>query len=140
MNFSVSLFKKNDLAEFQRYVKRAFHSKYILSDPKYIDWQYGGQLYVAKADKEIVGHFGFRDLAYKIYNKTQPVRVLMNFYVIESYRTTGIGALLAKKVFETENKVLVSGYTPLAQKLFARLTIFFIRKTFSHSTLFFKHS
>ena len=114
-------YAKEDQENFQRYIRAAFHEKYILSDPRYFEWQYGAGLFIAKDGERIIGHFGFRDIAYKIEDRVMPVRVLMNFFVNEAYRLTGVGALLAQKVFDTKNPILVSGYTPVAQKLFSHL-------------------
>lgn len=119
--FSIEFFSKKDLPEFQSYIRSVFNEKYILNDPRYIDWQYGSQLLVAKDREKIVGHFGYRDLPYKINGESRPFRFLMNLMVLESYRLLGVGALLAKEVFDTVNPILVSGYTPLAQQLFAHL-------------------
>lgn len=119
--FSIQIFNKKELPEFQDYIRQAFHEKYILVDQRYIDWQYGGRIYVAKDGARIIGHFGFRDLPYKFYKESGMMRILMNLMVLEPYRLLGVGALLAKEVFNTKNKILVSGYTPAAQKLFSHL-------------------
>ena len=123
MNFSISLYKKTDEENFQRYIRAAFHANYILSDPRYLEWQYGSNLLLAKHGDEIIGHFGFNDIPYKMYDSVMPVRVLMNLFVKEEYRLTGVAALLAQRIFDTKNPVLVSGYTPTAQKLFSHLRI-----------------
>lgn len=121
MNLVIVSYTPADHEAFQRYIRAAFHGKYILSDVRYLEWQYGGDLYLIKNGNEIIGHFGFRDIVYKIHDRSVPVRVLMNLFVNESYRLTGVAGLLAAKVFDTKNPVLVSGYTPLAQKIFLHL-------------------
>lgn len=118
-NVSIQLYKPGDLADFQKYIRQAYHEKYILGDSRYLDWQYGEQLFIARSGDEIVGHFGFRDLLYKVYDKTQPVRILMNLFVLESYRIAGIAALLAKEVFSVQKPLAVFRYRPPAQKLFS---------------------
>ncbi len=118
---SIRLYKNEDLPGFQDYISRAFHEKYILRDKKYIDWQYQNSLYLALAGEKIIGHFGFRDLPYKIYDGTITARVLINLFVLEEYRRAGVGALLARTVLDTPNPVLVSGYTPFSQRLFPHL-------------------
>lgn len=121
-NLSLELYSHGDLDDFKQYITENFNEKYIMADPNYLDWQYGGQLYIAKvAGQGIVGHFGFKNLNYKIGKESVLVRVLMNFFVPESYRDAGVGALLAQKVFNTSSPVLVSGYTKPAERLFDRL-------------------
>jgi len=104
---------------FKKYINENFHDKYILGDEKYINWQYGGSLFVAYAGGKIVGHFGCRDIEYKIRNKTKLTRILMNLSVVESYRMAGIAPLLVEKVFDTENPILVSDARPAAHQLFS---------------------
>lgn len=111
----ISLSKK-ELPQFHRYINRAFHRKYVLHDARYLQWQYD-HMYVLWSKNAIVGHFGFRDTKYKIYVTTKWVRTLMNFYVLEPYRVFGLGAILARKVFDTRYPLFVSGYTPSTQKL-----------------------
>ncbi|MDP1719073.1 MAG: hypothetical protein Q8L24_01470 [bacterium] len=115
---SISLYQKSDQGNFQEYIRRAFHEKYILGDPKYLEWQYGGGLYIAKDGDEIVGHFGFRDLKCKIGERSDVLRVLMNLFVLEQYRILGVGARLAQEVFRDKYFVMVAGYSPLSQRLF----------------------
>lgn len=121
INLTIIAYGSADEEVFQRYIKAAFHEKYILSDPRYLEWQYGKSLFLIKNGNEVIGHFGFRDIVYKIYDTSMPVRVLMNLFVNEPYRLTGVAALLATHVFDTNNPVLVSGYTALAQNLFSHL-------------------
>ena len=122
MNFSIAPFTKDDFEQFQCYIHKAFHHKYILGNSQYLDWQFRcGGFYIVKNGNEIVGHFGWHDLAYKIYDRSQSVRVLINLFVLEPYRLTGVGALLAQKVFDTSDPVIVSGYTLPSERLFGRL-------------------
>lgn len=114
-------FAPDDNEAFGRYIARAYHENYILRDPRYREWQYGKSLLLAKHDGAIVGHFGFRDILYKAYDRRLSVRVLMNLFVNPEYRLTGVGALLGREVFKEGHPVLVSGYTPLAEKLFSHL-------------------
>lgn len=119
--FSIETYSQKDFSDFQEYIKAAFHPKYILGDEKFVDWQYGNSLYLAKHNEKVIGHFGFRDLPYKVYDKTITIRVLANLLVLEDYRRTGVGALLAKRVLETPNHILVSGYNALSERLLSRL-------------------
>ena len=118
----VSRYTPNDLEAFRRYITSAFHAKYILSDPRYLDWQYGSKgLVIAWVGNEIVGHFGFRDVPHKVRGARETVRVLMNWNVLEAYRMGGVGPLLAQAVFENGEHFLVSGYRPVAVQVFSRL-------------------
>lgn len=122
-NLKIIPYQNNDIIDFQNYIHFAFNKKYILGDPEFLNWQYKtGELYLAKSGNEIIGHFGFRSIPYKFYDKTLNLRVLMNLFTLEEYRSTGVGTMLAKNVFDTTNPILVSGYTPLAQKLFSRIS------------------
>lgn len=122
MNVSIAPFVPRDEEHFNAYVARAFHAKYILRDPRYRAWQYGGTLLLARDGKgAIAGHFGFRDIAYKMREKSAAMRVLMNLFVVPEYRLSGVGALLSKAVFETRVPLLVASYTPLAERLFAHV-------------------
>ncbi len=114
-------FMPEDSEAFGLYIAKAYHEKYILRDERYRAWQYGESLLLAKHGGAIVGHFGFRDIDYKVYDRTLSVRVLMNFFVNADYRLTGVGALLGREVFRENQLVLVSGYTALAEKLFSHL-------------------
>lgn len=107
-------------AEFISYVKKAFHEKYILSDPLFLAWQFTA-LYVARAEGKIVGQFGFRDIPYKVGDRSVVIRVLMNLFVLDEYHWAGVGPLLAQTVFNTSNPILVSGYTDAANRLYAHL-------------------
>lgn len=118
--FKLSLYKTTDYPEFKKYITEAFHKKYILSDRRYLDWQYKNSLYLLKADGKIVGHFGFRDLRYRIGGRSKLVRVLINLFILEKFRTFGFGALLIKKVFDTALPVLVAGYRSPAMKVFKK--------------------
>ena len=102
---------------FSRYIGRAFHSKYILADRSFHEWQYENGFYAAKSGSEIVGHFGFRDIAYKIFDQVRSVRVLMNLFVLPEYRTLGVGTLLAETVLDNKKSTLVSGYTQATDRL-----------------------
>ncbi|MCI0680159.1 hypothetical protein L0Y41_02330 [bacterium] len=117
---TVKLFETNELPEFQTYVGEAYHEKYILKDPRYIEWQFDG-ICIARTEEKIVGHLGFKDVSYKIYDETKKVRVLMNLFTLPSWRIFGVGALIAKKVMETEYPVFVSGYTDATAKLIPRI-------------------
>lgn len=121
MTLSLNSYTDSDRECFGEYIRRAFHEKYILSDPRYIEWQYGNNLFLATEGNKIIGHFGFRDTPYKLHDRVVSVRVLMNLFVEEKYRMTGIAALMAQKVFDTLSPVFVSGYTELAGKLFSHL-------------------
>lgn len=112
---------RDDWRQFQAYIKRAFHEKYVLSDERFFMWQYDGTLSIATAGPEIIGHLGFRDMQYKWREGTRQVRVLMNFFVEEPYRIAGIGSLLAQHAGNTNTPILVSGYTPLSQRLFPNI-------------------
>ncbi|MDP3772352.1 MAG: hypothetical protein Q8Q94_03195 [bacterium] len=111
----------DDHEAFGFYIAKAYHEKYILRDRRYREWQYGESLLLAKHDGVVVGHFGFRDMRYKVYDRTLLVRVLMNLFVNPDYRLTGVGAILGREVFGEDHPVLVSGYTSLAEKLFSHL-------------------
>jgi hypothetical protein len=122
-NLKILPYQESDFIDFQNYINSAFNSKYILGEQKFLKWQYKtGELYLAKSDDKIIGHFGFRSIPYKVYDKTFTVRVLMNLFTLESYRSIGVGTMLAKIVFDTLDPILVSGYTPLAQKLFSHIS------------------
>lgn len=114
----VSLYKKSDYREFKKYIAGAFHKKYILGDSRYIDWQYKNSLYLLRAGSKIVGHFGFRDLKYKVGGQSKIVRVLINLFVSEKFRAFGFGAMLIKKVLENSFFALVAGYRLPAMKVF----------------------
>src|SRR3989344_5516058 len=116
----IALLRKEDMPAFRSYIDQSFHEKYILKDDTYLEWQYDG-ICVAKVRVKIVGHLGYKDILYKIKSGTKIVRVLMNFYVSEPYRIFGVGAMLAKKVFETKNYTLVLGFNPPTDKLGDRL-------------------
>jgi len=117
-SIGVEKYNQNNEAAFATYIKNAFHAKYILSDPKFVQWQFD-TLYIAVIDKKIIGHFGFRDVLYKVGNESTKVRVLMNLYVRDLYHKAGVGPLLVKKVFDTSNPVFVSGYNEVSSRLYA---------------------
>ena len=117
----IELYDRADYAPFQEYIRKAFHQKYILSEKQYLNWQYGENLFVAKSGKNIVGHFGFRDIAYKIGGQTKTVRVLMNLFVLEPYRLTGVAADLAEKTIKDAQYIFVSGYKKEASNIFKRI-------------------
>lgn len=120
MGVEITTYAKDDHEAFQSYIDQAFHEKYILKDPRYIDWQFTNVV-IAKAEDRIIGHFGYRDVDYKIHDRVQPVRVLMNLFVLEAYRIAGIGALLTKAVFDTPHPVLVAGYKAATGHLGSRM-------------------
>ena len=120
-NIAVNLYTQADWPSFREYIKRWFQEKYILGDPRYLAWQFGDHFYIAKAGEEVIGHFGFRDLVYKVRDRSLSIRVLMNLFVLKPYRVAGIAALLTKKVFDTRNPLLVFRYRPVAEKLFLHL-------------------
>ncbi len=121
MALSFHVYADSDSKRFGEYISRTFYQAYILNDPRYIDWQYGNTLLLATQGEEIIGHFGFRDMSYKLHDRVVPVRVLMNFFIEEKYRMTGIAALMAQRIFDTATPIFVSGYTPVAEKLFSHL-------------------
>lgn len=117
-------YAKSDCARFSEFARRSFHPKYILSDEKFLDWQYlspGAELALAKRGEEIVGFFGYKDFDYKIYGETKRVRAVMNLFADEKYRMAGVGPMLARHVFDTKNYILVSSYNDAAQKLYRHL-------------------
>lgn len=116
----LELYRKSDHTEFKKYITEAFHKKYILGDPRYLDWQYKNSLYLLKADNKIIGHFGFRDLKYKVGSRSKTVRVLINLFVLEKFRTFGFGTMLIKKVLGNFWPALVAGYRLPAMKVFGR--------------------
>lgn len=121
MKVDISLLEDKLMDNFHSYISTAFSPNYILNDPDYLSWQFGGNVYVARVGDQIVGHFGFRDFFYKVGKSTRPVRFLMNISVLEPYRIRGVGALLAQRVFDTSAILVVSGYKAVANKLFRRL-------------------
>ena len=114
--FVITPLTKKDMTAFRHYIGKAFHRKYILRDARYLKWQYS-RFYIIRAGGSIVGHFGFRDVAYKVHDTTKRVRVLMNLYVLAPYRIFGVGTMLIKKVFATAQPVFVSGYTQATGRL-----------------------
>ena len=104
-------YQKSDWSKFQDYIAEAFGKKNVLRDSGFFNWQYDGGFFIAEANGKIVGHFGYRDIDYKFSKETRTVRVLMNFLTLEKFRSLGIGALLAKEVFRTNNPILVLGFT-----------------------------
>lgn len=108
--------------KFKRYLNESFGKKYILNEDKYISWQYSNNFYVLVVEENVIGHFGFKDVVYKVYNKKEKVRVLMNLFVLEKYRVFGLGILLIKKVFKNNNNFFVSGYRKGIVDLFGRFS------------------
>ncbi|TSC89653.1 MAG: hypothetical protein G01um10143_143 [Parcubacteria group bacterium Gr01-1014_3] len=119
-NIKVSIYTKSDLPAFQEYIRQIARPKYIMADPAYLDWQFNQSLFIARSGDKIVGHFGCLDLPYKIYDKTQPVRLIMNLFVMEEYRGTGVGKALGEKVLGTDDPAVVSGYSDSGHRLFIR--------------------
>jgi hypothetical protein len=118
-------YQKSDYLQFRDFVRTAFHSKYILSDERFLDWQYpstgsgnDGMLMLAKIGDEIAGFFGYKDFDYKIYGETKKIRAVMNLFAAEKYRMAGIGPRLAEAVFGKDGYILVSSYNDAAQKLY----------------------
>lgn len=119
--FETSLYNEADFPAFAEYIRLNFHPRYILGHKKYLDWQYQNSLHILKAGGKIVGHFGYRDIKYKLGEKGKLVRVLMNLFVLPEYRTFGGGAELSKSVLTNADLVMVSGYTPATTALCTRL-------------------
>lgn len=117
----VTAYKNTDFKTFSEYIKSAFYPSYILGYEKYLKWQYSDSLYLLKAGDQIAGHFGFRDIAYKVGGAVKDVRVLMNLFVLPQFRVLGGGAILSGGVFDTPNAIMVSGYTPALHKVCAHL-------------------
>ena len=118
--FNLVKFTPSEYNSFAEYIRWNFSENYILTDRKYIDWQYD-ELILLKAKNEIVGHFGYKDIPYKIFDEVCDVRVLMNLFVAEEYRLSGATVVLANEVFEASQYVMVSGYTQAASRLFKHL-------------------
>lgn len=119
---SITPYTREDLSRFQEYIRAAFHDKYILADERFLEWQYtsSGVLMLARRGSEIVGHFGWRDFPYKVYEESRTVRVVMNLFVEEKYWMAGVGPLLVKNAFDTPYPILVSGYNEAARQLYPR--------------------
>ena len=117
----VRIYREADFSKFSKYIELAFNCNYILGCKKYLDWQYGGSLYILEAGDKIIGHFGFKDIPYKIRDEVKPVRVLMNLFVLPPFRVLGGGVALMRAIFNTKGPILVSGYSPAFQKLCSRL-------------------
>lgn len=117
---SFTPYTRDDLPRFQEYIRTAFHAKYILADERFLEWQYAspGALMLARRGSDIIGHFGWRDFPYKIYQESRTVRVVMNLFAAEKYRTAGIGPLLVKNAFDAPHPILVSGYNEAARQLY----------------------
>ncbi len=124
-------YQESDYSKFSDFARVAFHSKYILSDEKFLDWQYlspGSALLLAKKGspttslgtkhEEIIGFFGYKDFPYKIYGETKNARVIMNLFVAEKYRMAGVGPKLVEAVFDTENYILSSSLNEASRKLY----------------------
>lgn len=118
--FNLVKFTQSEYDNFTEYIRRNFNENYILTDKKYIDWQYD-ELILLKAKNEIVGHFGYKDVPYKIFDEVCDVRILMNLFIAEEYRLSGAAVLLAKEVFKANQHIMVSGYTQAASRLFKHL-------------------
>ncbi len=117
----VTTYQNTDFKIFSEYIKSVFNPNYILGYEKYLKWQYSDSLYLLKAGDQIAGHFGFRDISYKVGEMVKNVRVLMNLFVLPQFRVSGGGAILSGKVFDTANAVMVSGYNPALHGLGAHL-------------------
>ncbi|GEM_PF-2942102 len=119
-------YQKSDYLEFRDFARAAFHSKYILSDEKFLDWQYlslNSALVLAKKGEDIMGFFGYKDFLYKVYSETKNVRAVMNLFADEKYRMAGVGPMLAREVFNSSNYILVSSYNDAAQKLYRHFRV-----------------
>ncbi|MEK7500697.1 MAG: hypothetical protein AAB642_01055, partial [Patescibacteria group bacterium] len=113
----ITAYRDTDFKIFSEYIESAFYSGYILGHEKYLKWQYSDSLYLLKAGDQIVGHFGFRDIPYKVGQAVKDVRVLMNLFVLPQFRVLGGGAILSGRVFDTPNAIMVSGYTPAVHQV-----------------------
>lgn len=116
-------YEAKDFSALCLLVGQNFGPRYILTDQRFLAWQYSGSgvLYLAMRGREVIGFFGGKDLTYKIYDTTATVRTVMNLFVGERYRMAGVGPLLGQAVFDPARYVLVSGYNDPARQLYRHL-------------------
>ena len=115
---NISLYEDSDFKIFSEYINKFFKPNYILGYKEYINWQYENSLYILKIENRVAGHFGFRDIPYKIGHNVENVRVLMNLFVVPGLRTMGAGAFLAKKFLILQPHTCFWLYTNISKAFF----------------------
>lgn len=123
----VKQFKKSDHPRFQKFIRKSFHNKYILSDFKFFHWQFKGKknsvynFFLLQDGARLFGNIGLAALDYQVFKKTINIKTYINLFVDPAVRSLGLGTLLIKKAMAQGKTALITGYNPKSFSIYRQL-------------------
>lgn len=118
--FEIVPYTAHDFPAFEKHIGRIFHPKYILTDRRYIDWQFD-RIMLVKVGMDVVGHCGYKDVPFVIDGTRETVRVVMNLQLAREYHAFGIGTLLVQSIVDTSHHLFVAMFKEAATNLLHHL-------------------
>jgi len=127
----VKNYSDDDWEGFQGFVKKEFHSKYILGDKPFFDWQYlknpsnSEDSYSVKMlvyNNKILGYLGLLPIRLQVFDSISGnSAALCNLMVEGSVRPFGFGTYLMKSAMDQYDILWGTGYNPATRTIYEKL-------------------
>ena len=129
----IGFLKKEELESFKSFVAKNFFDKYILTDDKFLSWQYGFKersstlkggdfsIAVIRDKGNIFGYLGIVPLKYKMGSKVIDFKIYVNLLVDPRVRSLGLGTLLMEFGMRQTEAAAVFGYNPQTVSIYKKL-------------------
>lgn len=127
MDFKIRYIKKNELQKLLRFNRRNYHVSHILTNKKYLDWQFGSLprtlshytiLGIFNKKDDLLGVLGLTFLDYLYFGKRVRCTSFANLMVEERLRNLGLGYVLMREAEKKHHISLDHGVNRDAMRLF----------------------
>lgn len=124
----IKQFEESDFELFRDFIKRNFHKKYILTDFKFLKWQYGSNsrkkyfsILLLKEKNNLYGCLGNVVLDYKVLDRIKKTSIYMNLFVDPALRSLGLGTPLINEAMKKRDAALNIAYNPETASIYQKL-------------------
>ncbi len=117
--------EKKYVPALKKFIERQFHSKYILLNDAFFDWQYKKDgrytMKIIYHNGEVWGYCGFIPVSMKMGEKNVDGACFANLMVDERARGFGGGARLIQSISELFPLCYINGYTAASEEIYRKL-------------------
>jgi hypothetical protein len=122
--------KREKIPHLKKFIEQQYHSKYILLNDKFFDWQFSQNPFncfeeysmkIISLKEKILGHLGFIPISIKMFEKNYTGVFLLNLMVDEKCRGFGLGTRLIMDAMNEFSLCYTLGYNTKTEKMYLRL-------------------
>ena len=124
----IELLDDKNWKQFTVFVKNWFHDKYILTNKKFVEWQYitpfskitSSNILVVRIKEKIMGYLGTIPLSFNYFGENIYGVCLANWQTDEALHSKGFGYEMLDVALESSQIVYITAYKPILEKLFEK--------------------